>query len=95
MMQWYQSRPSGQLHFNAASFETPAGQHVVQVTQLIVDVSKLCICTHGITKHFMIQTNKKTVDKLFQQHQKSFLHSESIKYSYKKEEEKDKNSISM
>ncbi len=28
--------------------------------------------------------------KLYEQHQKSFLRSESIKWSYKKEEEKDK-----
>jgi len=28
--------------------------------------------------------------KLYEQHQKSLLHSESIKWSYKKEEEKDK-----
>ena len=54
-------------------------------------ICKLCICTHGIKNDFIIQTNnKKQWKKLYEQHQKSFLHSESIKWSYKKEEEKDK-----
>ena len=54
-------------------------------------ICKLCICTHGIKNDFIIQTNnKKQWNKLYEQHQKSFLHSESIKWSYKKEEEKDK-----
>jgi len=54
-------------------------------------ICKLCICTHGIKNVFIIQTNnKKQWKKLYEQHQKSFLHSESIKWSYKKEEEKDK-----
>ena len=40
---------------------------------------------------FIIQTNnKKQLMKPYEQHQKTFLHSESIKWSYKKEEEKDK-----
>ncbi len=39
----------------------------------------------------IIQTNnKKQLTKLYEQHQKSLLHSESIKWCYKKEEEKDK-----
>ena len=54
-------------------------------------ICKLCICNHGIKNDFIIQTNnKKQLTKLYEQHQKSFLHSESIKRSYKKEEEKDK-----
>jgi hypothetical protein len=58
-------------------------------------ICKLCICNHGIKNDFIIQTNnKKQLTKLLiknsWQHQKSFLHSESIKRSYKKEEEKDK-----
>ena len=54
-------------------------------------ICKLCICTHGIKNDFIIQTNnKKQWKKLYEQHQKSYLHSESIKWSYKKEEEKDK-----
>ena len=52
-------------------------------------ICKLCICNHGIKNDFIIQTNnKKQLTKLYEQHQKSFLHSESIKWSYKKEEEK-------
>ena len=54
-------------------------------------ICRLCICTHGIKNDFIIQANnKKQWKKLYEQHQKSFLHSESIKWSYKKEEEKDK-----
>ena len=54
-------------------------------------ICKLCICNHGIKNDFIIQTNnKKQLTKLYEQHQKSLLHSESIKRSYKKEEEKDK-----
>ena len=54
-------------------------------------ICKLCICNHGIKNDFIIQANnKKQWTKLYEQHQKSFLHSESIKRSYKKEEEKDK-----
>ena len=54
-------------------------------------ICKLCICNHGIKNDFIIQTNnKKQLTKLYEQHQKSFLHSESIKRSYKKEEDKDK-----
>ena len=42
-------------------------------------------------KWFIIQTNnKKQLKKLYEQHQKSFLHSESIKWCFKKGEEKDK-----
>jgi hypothetical protein len=42
-------------------------------------ICKLCICTHGIKNNFIIQTNnKKQLTKLYEQHQKSFLHSESI-----------------
>ena len=53
-------------------------------------ICKLCICTHG-TKKIIIQTNtKKQLTKLYEQHKKSLLHSESIKLFYKKEEEKDK-----
>ena len=54
-------------------------------------ICKLCICTHGIKNNFIIQTNNnKQLTKLYEQHQKSLLHSESIKWFYKKEEEKDK-----
>ena len=54
-------------------------------------ICKLCIRTHGIKNDFIIQANnKKQWTKLYEQHQKSFLHSESIKWSYKKEEENDK-----
>ena len=54
-------------------------------------ICKLCICTHGIKNDFIMQTNnKKQLKKLYEQHQKSFLHSESIKWCFKKEEEKDK-----
>ena len=54
-------------------------------------ICKLCICNHGIKNNFIIQTNnKKQLTKLYEQHQKSLLHSESIKWFYKKEEEKDK-----
>ena len=54
-------------------------------------ICKLCICNHGIKNDFIIQTNnKKQLTKLYEQHQKSLLHSESIKWFYKKEEEKDK-----
>ena len=54
-------------------------------------ICKLCICNHGIKNDFIIQTNnKKQLTKLYEQHQKSFLHSESIKWSYKKEKDKDK-----
>ena len=54
-------------------------------------ICKLCICNHGIKNDFIIQANnKKQWTKLYEQHQKSVLHSESIKWSYKKEEDKDK-----
>ena len=54
-------------------------------------ICKLCICNHGIKNDFIIQTNnKKQWSKLFEQHQESVLHYESIKWSYTKEEEKDK-----
>ena len=54
-------------------------------------ICKLCICNHGIKNDFIIQTNnKKQLTKLYEQHQQSLLHSESIKLFYKKEEEKDK-----
>ena len=53
-------------------------------------ICKLCICNHGIKNDFIIQTNnKKQLTKLYEQHQKSFLHSESIKRSYKKEKDKE------
>ena len=54
-------------------------------------ICKLCICNRGIKNDFIIRTNNnKQLTKLYEQHQKSLLHSESIKWCYKKEEEKDK-----
>ena len=54
-------------------------------------ICNICICTHGIKNDFIIQTNnKKQLKKLYEQHQKTFLHSESIKWFFKKAEENDK-----
>ena len=52
-------------------------------------ICKLCIYTHGIKNDFIIQTkNKKKLKKLYEQHQKSFLHSESINGVSKKRKRK-------
>ena len=54
-------------------------------------ICNTCICTHGIKNDFIIQTNnKKQLTKLYEQHQKLFLHSESLKWFFKKEEDEDK-----